>query len=156
MSSQHEIFYAQLHQHPNLAIHYENIDRDKRIETYRKYMQYVQLLLNMKLLGDNTGIVSENEARQARELEFFYKTSIKIFISNSFDVNTMQEQIQYHRSELRRLQVDIVVLQRNAGENTHMTRLKHHQKIHQWLVYEIQKERMFIADYKLAARSQYT
>ena len=142
MSSEREIIEAQFHQHPNLAIHYENIDRDKQIGIYRKYMQYVHLLLNMDLLGDNN--------------DFFYRTSIKIFISSGFDVKMMQEQIQHHRSELQRLELQIAMLQRNAGEYTHMTRLKHHQKIHQWLVYEIQKERMFIADYNLAARSQHT
>jgi len=68
----------------------------------------------------------------------------------------MQEQIQCHRSELQRLEVEIAMHQRNAGEYTHLTRLKHHQKIHQWLVYEIQKERMFISHYKLAARSHHT
>ena len=105
-------------------------------------MQYVHLLLNMDLLGDKN--------------DFFYRTSIKIFISSGFDVKMMLEQIQHHRSELQRLEVEIAMLQRNAGEYTHMTRLTHHQKIHQWLVYEIQKERMFIADYKLAAHSQHT
>jgi len=87
--------------------------------------------------------------------DLFYRMSIKIFINSGFDVKLMQEQIQYHRSELKRLEVVIATLQRNAGEYTYTTRLKHHQKIHQWLVYEIQKERMFRAGYKLAARSQH-
>jgi len=61
-----------------------------------------------------------------------------------------------HRIEIRRLEAEIAMAQRNAGDHAYMERLKHHQKTHQWLVYAIQTERMFQAHYRLAPRRQNT
>ena len=103
-------------------------------------MQDVHELLNMDPQSDDFG----------------YKTLIKISIAVGFSFKMMQEQIQYHRIEIRRLEAEIAMAQRNAGDHAYMERLKHHQKTHQWLVYAIQTERMFQAHYRLAPRRQNT
>jgi len=141
MSSEEEMFQAQFYEHPNPAVHYENIDRDRRNEHYTQYKHYIQLLLNTDSL----------------DVEHFYKLSIQIFISVIItDVRLMQEEIQYHRSEVRRLQVEIATAQRNTGEYARIARLIHHQKTHQWVIHKIQQEFMGLARYTLAARIQNT
>jgi len=145
MLSEYETFQAQFHQHPNPDVHYENIAQEQQLERYRTYMRNVHLLLNMDPLSDDRGC----------------KTIIKISIHTGFSFKRMQEQIQYHRVEIRRLEAEMAMPQRHAPdyayiERLNMERRKLHQKTHQWLVYEIQKERMFKAHYRLAPRRQNT
>jgi len=141
MSSEEEMFQAQFYQHPNPAIHYENIDRDRRNEHYRQYKRCVQLLLDT----------------DSPDYEHPYKLSIQIYIGIIIeDVRMMQEEIQYHRSEVRRLRVEIATAQRNTGEYARIARLIHHQKTHQWVIHKIQQEFMGLARYTLAPRIQNT
>ena len=141
MSSAHEMFQAQFHQHPNRDVHYENTEKARRFQSYRTYVQYYHLMLN-KALSDGYA--------------FAYRTIIKIALHTGFDFKMMQEQIQFHRLQLRTLEVEIARAQRNAGDDAYIEHLKHHQKIHQWLVYAMQTERMSSAHYRLAPRRQNT
>ena len=138
MSSAHEMFQAQFHQHPNRDVHYENTKKTRRYACYITYMQYYHLMLNMDSLSN--------------DYAFAYQTIIKIALSTGFDFKMMQEQIQFHRLQLRTLEVKIARAQRNAGDDAYIEHLKHHQKIHQWLVYAIQTEQMSSALYHLAPR----
>jgi len=145
MLTEYETFQAQFNQHGDPDVHYENIAQEQQLERYRTYMRNVHLLLNMNPLSNDHA----------------YKTIIKISIHSGFSFKMMQEKIQYHRVELRRLEAEMAMPQRHAPdyayiERLNMERLKHHQKTHQWLVYEIQKERMFQAHYSLAPRRQNT